>query len=63
IDHSAINGIKELRGYSYKKDKDGRVLDTPVDAFNHFCDAMRYAIATGYDQPPSTSRLMKMIVR
>lgn len=63
IDHSAINGIKELRGYSYKKDKDGRVLDTPVDAFNHFCDAVRYAIATGYDQPPSTSRLMKMIVR
>jgi len=63
IDHQAVNGIKEIRGYSYKKDKDGRVLDVPVDAFNHFCDAMRYAITASGERPLSSARLAKTIVR
>ena len=38
------NLIAEIRGYSYRKDKDGRVLEEPVKFKDHLCDAMRYAI-------------------
>jgi len=64
IDSESVNGIKEIRAYSYKKNKDGRVLDEPIDAFNHFCDSMRYAIATGAtESKPNSSRLGKLIIR
>lgn len=64
LDAEAVNGIKEIRAYSYKKNKDGRVLDEPIDAFNHFCDAMRYAISTGASEgKPNSSRLGKLIIR
>ena len=32
----------ELRKYKYKEDKNGNVLNEPIDAFNHLIDAMRY---------------------
>ena len=37
--------ISEFRLYSYKVDGlSGRITDKPVDAFNHYIDAIRYAI-------------------
>lgn len=47
----SINGIKELRNYKYKEDKNGRQLNEPVDAFNHFVDASRYAITFNQTNP------------
>jgi len=44
ITKSSINGLKEYRNYMWKTDKDGRVLNTPEDMFNHFGDAARYAM-------------------
>ena len=44
VDASAINLIKEMRGYHYQTDKNGRVIEEPVDVFNHACDALRYAV-------------------
>lgn len=41
---TSLNGIKELRNYKWKEDKNGQVLNEPVDAFNHFIDAARYGI-------------------
>jgi len=38
----SVNGIKEIAGYQYKKDKDGNVLEEPVKFNDHFCDAGRY---------------------
>lgn len=38
------NLIKELSAYSWKKDRDGKALAEPVDAFNHAIDACRYRI-------------------
>lgn len=38
------NGIKEMRNYKWKEDKDGKLLNTPVDAFNHLIDALRYGV-------------------
>lgn len=40
----SVNGIKELRNYKYHEDKNGKLTNQPVDAFNHFVDASRYAI-------------------
>lgn len=40
----SLNLIRELRNYTWAKDKDGKLLDQPVDVFNHALDAMRYAL-------------------
>jgi len=38
----STNMIKELRKYMWDKDKTGKTLNKPVDAFNHTIDPMRY---------------------
>jgi len=38
----STNLIKELRSYTWDKDRNGQTLNKPVDAFNHAIDAMRY---------------------
>ncbi len=48
IHGESSNGLKELRSYKYKVDKNGVVLDEPVKFHDHFCDAMRYGIYTHY---------------
>ena len=45
------NLIKELRNYKYHEDKQGRVTNKPIDAFNHGCDAMRYSIYNTLARP------------
>jgi phage terminase large subunit len=42
------NLIKEVRGYSYRADKDGNVYDDPIKMNDHLMDAMRYGIHTRY---------------
>jgi phage terminase large subunit len=37
------NALVELNNYIWDKDKDGRVLNQPVDDYNHLMDALRYA--------------------
>lgn len=44
IHPSCINTIKEIQTYKYREDKEGNVLDEPVDMNNHAMDAMRYAL-------------------
>ena len=51
ITERSINGIKELRNYKYKEDRNGRILNAPVDLFNHFVDASRYAITFNQSNP------------
>ena len=47
IESGSINLIKEFKNYKCKKDKDGEVIpNTPIDKFNHLCDAARYAVST-----------------
>ena len=40
----SLNLIRELRNYTWAKDRDGKLTDQPVDVFNHALDAMRYAL-------------------
>lgn len=39
----SVNLIKEYRNYLWKTDKDGKILNTPEDLWNHALDATRYA--------------------
>ena len=40
----SLNLIKELRNYTWAKDRDGHFTGQPIDTFNHAADAMRYAL-------------------
>ena len=42
VTSSSTNLIKEFRYYSWDKDKNGKVLNKPIDNFNHAIDAVRY---------------------
>ncbi|MDY6152908.1 MAG: terminase large subunit [Terrisporobacter sp.] len=35
---------EELKNYTWKKDKDGNYINTPIDKFNHGLDSMRYGV-------------------
>lgn len=42
---SCIGIITEFENYTWKKDKaSGEYINTPVDAFNHYIDALRYSL-------------------
>lgn len=42
IKSDSLNVIKEFRNYKWMTDKNGKILNVPVDAFNHAVDAARY---------------------
>jgi phage terminase large subunit len=44
VTKSSTNMIKEYRNYMWETDKDGKILNVPIDAFNHTLDALRYAM-------------------
>lgn len=46
VDAASTNLVAEIRGYKYREDKNGRVLEEPVKFRDHLVDAMRYAIYT-----------------
>ena len=44
VNKDSTNLINELRGYKYKEDKNGNVLEDPVKFRDHLMDAMRYCM-------------------
>jgi len=54
----SINLIKEYRNYMWMTDKEGRILNTPIDMWNHGLDATRYANETLNPRsgPPSVKK-------
>jgi len=42
VTSQSTNLIKELRSYCWDKDKGGKMLNKPIDNFNHSLDAVRY---------------------
>jgi len=46
ITKRSLNGIKEYRNYMWLTDKNGKILNTPMDLWNHLMDATRYANET-----------------
>ena len=51
VEPSGTNVGKEWRNYKWTKDKDGRNLNRPVDAFDNAIDATRYAIFSKVGKP------------
>jgi len=47
VTQKSINLIKEYRNYLWECDKDGKILNTPIDLYNHCLDSCRYALS-GY---------------
>ncbi len=45
------NLIKELQNYKWVEDKNGNLLNRPIDAFNHAIDALRYATYNKLSRP------------
>ena len=45
------NLIKELQNYKWTEDKNGNLLNKPIDAFNHAIDALRYATYNKLSRP------------
>ena len=41
-----VNFLTEISNYTWSKDRFGKILNTPIDDFNHLMDAMRY----GFEQ-------------
>ena len=42
ITKQSVNGLKEYRNYLWQTDKEGTIINTPIDLWNHFLDAVRY---------------------
>lgn len=40
----SLNIIREYRNYMWETDKEGRIINVPIDAFNHTMDAIRYGM-------------------
>jgi|TARA_R100000149_G_C5870135_1_gene134284 phage terminase large subunit len=51
VTKSSVNLIKELRNYKFVEDYNGKVLNKPVDEYNHAIDAMRYATYNRLSRP------------
>jgi len=55
VTRSSVNGIKELRNYKWREDKNGRQLNEPAPGYDHFVDAARYG-ATWHMTNPNFRR-------
>ena len=51
ITKRSTNTIKEFQHYKWKTNKNGDVLNTPVDMYNHSTDAIRYACYSKLSRP------------
>ena len=45
------NAIREFQNYKWQEDKNGNLLNRPIDAFNHAIDATRYATFNRLSRP------------
>jgi phage terminase large subunit len=44
VTKTSVNAIKEIKNYMWRTDRDGKVLDEPVDVLNHCLDGLRYSL-------------------
>lgn len=47
----SINGVREMRNYKWQEDKNGRLTNQPIDAYNHLIDAARYCVTMALGNP------------
>ena len=44
IHPKCVNFITEINNYTWEKNNFGKLINQPIDSFNHLLDAMRYAL-------------------
>ena len=42
----SINLLKEYRNYLWQTDRDGRIINEPIDMWNHHLDGIKYAMTS-----------------
>ena len=57
VTKTSVNLIKEYRGYLWKTDGNGKVLDEPEDGDDHLLDALRYGLTPLFDNKNQVRRL------
>lgn len=62
VTKDSINLIRELRNYTWAKDKNGTLLNEPITTFDHLMDAMRYALWSHYGKNYSKGQYSISIV-
>jgi phage terminase large subunit len=62
IHEESINLLKEIQRYKWMKDKNGKLLEKPVDYNDHIMDAMRYAIYSHRDRANFANDIITDIV-
>jgi len=50
ITADSVDVQKDVKNYKFKKDKNGLFLETPIHAFSHSCDAIRYPVFTHWNK-------------
>ena len=48
VTKDSVDLIRELRSYTWAKDRDGKDLNVPIDGWDHALDALRYALYTKF---------------
>jgi phage terminase large subunit len=51
VTKTSLNTIKEFQNYKWQEDKNGNLLNKPIDNFNHAIDATRYAVWNKLSKP------------
>ena len=51
VTSDSVNMLKEFRNYKWQEDKNGNILNVPVDMFNHTIDAVRYGLYDKLSRP------------
>ena len=51
VTKESLNVIKELQNYKWQEDKNGNLLNKPIDSYNHAVDALRYATFNRLSRP------------
>jgi phage terminase large subunit len=58
ITDNSPNILKEFQSYKWKVDKDGNLLDSPVDDWNHTIDAARYVLESTLNKRTGNYRVI-----
>jgi len=55
INKECVETISDFKNYKRKKDKDGKIMAEPIDAFNHSPDNLRYIMEDFIDVPSAVN--------
>lgn len=58
ITNKSVNMIREFGSYKWKTDKDGQLLDVPIDLDNHTIDSVRYVLESTLNKNQGRYRVL-----